>query len=423
MKNETLKKSSINTKSDLNLNPNFTEFSYLSGYNLRISCENYIAISIYNLEALDGERYEITMNQLFLYKLSEKFKKLNAINNIYTYIVQLIKENNFRIINNPPNLTLALEIKEELDNIELIKINLITNNKKSGNSKYIQEYLTILINEIKRLRNTGDIETELKKENKNLKKEIEELKNMIKSNNTVNNKNLLNKISNNKDKISLDEFNKQFGLKLKNNQIRKLDLDGLKLGNEIIKSLSKVELKYLEKLYLGNNGISDIKMLEFCDYENLQKLSLVDNKISDINALEKVNFQYLKELYLYNNNITNIKPLENSDFNKLQILSLNNNKIFNINFSKLNFVELKELYFNNNNISNITTLAESNFINLEKLALNNNAIEDINCLEKVNFKNLRELWLYNNNITDINIFTKVKFFNLEILSLSNNNRY
>ena len=71
MKNETSMRSSINTKSDLNLNPNFTEFNYLSGYNLRISCQNNIAITAYNLETLDGERYEIQMNQLFLFKLSE----------------------------------------------------------------------------------------------------------------------------------------------------------------------------------------------------------------------------------------------------------------------------------------------------------------------------------------------------------------
>ncbi len=57
MKNSTFVRTSINTKSDLNLNPEFTEFSYLSGYNVRISCKNNIAIIAYNLETLDGERY------------------------------------------------------------------------------------------------------------------------------------------------------------------------------------------------------------------------------------------------------------------------------------------------------------------------------------------------------------------------------
>ena len=35
MKNSTFVRTSINTKSDLNLNPEFTEFAYLSGYNVR----------------------------------------------------------------------------------------------------------------------------------------------------------------------------------------------------------------------------------------------------------------------------------------------------------------------------------------------------------------------------------------------------
>ena len=188
-------KSSISTKSNLNLNPEFTEFNYLSGYNLRISCQNNILINVYNLEELDGERYEIQMNQLFLFKLSEKFKKLNAINNIYSYIVKLIKENNFRITNTPPNLFLILQIKEDLDKIKEIKINLISNGKKSGIYKHSEEYITILINEIKRLRNNGDIIQELKNENKNLKKDIDELRTIISSKNENNNKSLLkNKI-------------------------------------------------------------------------------------------------------------------------------------------------------------------------------------------------------------------------------------
>ena len=239
MKSSTSIRSSINTKSDLNLNPEFTEFAYLSGYNLRITCQNNIAITAYNLETLDGERYEAQMNQLFLFKLSEKFKKLNAINNIYSYIVKLIKENNFRIINSNQNIILVLQVKEDLKNIQEIQINLISNNRKYGNSKYIQEYLSILINEIKRIRNSSGIIQELKNENKNLLKEIDELKNVI-SSYSNNNKDILRNNKNKKDIISLEDFNKKFGLKIQNYQIRKLDLDGLKLGNDIIIALSVV---------------------------------------------------------------------------------------------------------------------------------------------------------------------------------------
>ena len=48
MKNSTLVRTSINTKSDLNLNPEFTEFAYLSGYNVRISCKNNIFLSLFS---------------------------------------------------------------------------------------------------------------------------------------------------------------------------------------------------------------------------------------------------------------------------------------------------------------------------------------------------------------------------------------
>ena len=85
---------------------------------IKISCQNNIAITAYNLETLDGERYEIQMNQLFLFKLSEKFKKLNAINNIYSYIIKLIKENHFRLISNPPYLSLILQVKDNIDHIQ-----------------------------------------------------------------------------------------------------------------------------------------------------------------------------------------------------------------------------------------------------------------------------------------------------------------
>ena len=247
MKNATSKRSSINTKSELNLNPEFTEFSYLSGYNLRISCHNNLAIIAYNLETLDGERYEIQMNQLFLFKLSEKFKKLNAINNIYSYIIKLIKENHFRLISNPPYLSLILQIKDNIDYIQEIKINLMSNNKKSGYSKHAQEYLEILINEIKRLRNSGKIEEEIKNENINLKKQIKEFKNIIQSYNSNNEIKLKNK-NDKKDIISLDDFNKKFGLKISNNQIKRLNLDGLHLGNNIMDFLLKIEFNSLEKL-------------------------------------------------------------------------------------------------------------------------------------------------------------------------------
>ena len=164
MERASLTRSSINPKSNSNLNPDSVEFGYISGYNLRISCQNNVSITAYNLETLDGERYEAQMNLLFLHKLSEKFKNLKAINNIYSYIVKLIKEGNYKIISSPPNIVLVLQITENIENSNEIKIVLSSINRKYGNFKYLQEYLGILTNEIKRIKNSGSIVEKLENE-------------------------------------------------------------------------------------------------------------------------------------------------------------------------------------------------------------------------------------------------------------------
>ena len=151
-------------------------------------------------------------------------------------------------------------MKDNIDNIEDIKINLLINNQKYGNSKHILEYLEILINEIKRLRNKGNPDEELKKENIDLKNEIKELKNIIQSYESNNKNNFKNKYDK-KDIISLDNFNKKFGLKIPNNQIKKLNFDNFKLGNNFFEALSRVRFNNLEKLYLANNDINNIKYL------------------------------------------------------------------------------------------------------------------------------------------------------------------
>ena len=75
-----------------------------------------------------------------------------------------------------------------------------------------------------------------------------------------------------------------------------MDLNNKKLGEDVLEYLTKIELKDLQKLYLGNNDLSNIKQLENTKFPKLQKLSLVDNKISDINVLEKVKYDDLREM-------------------------------------------------------------------------------------------------------------------------------
>ena len=219
----------------------------------------------------------------------------------------------------------------------------------------------------------------------------------------------------------LKEFNDSYHLYIKDTNIIKLNLGFANIGNEGLKDLCKIEFKELKTLYLSNNNISDIKVLENAKYEKLEIINLGENKIFDINILEKVKFKELKVLYLYSNNITDIKVLENVKYEKLEILSLGNNIISDINIlEKVKLKELKKLDLSYNYITNIKVLENVKFEKLALLSLSYNNITDISILEKVKFKELKELYLYNNNIIDIKVLENIKFEKIEILNLSYN---
>ena len=56
-------------------------------------------------------------------------------------------------------------------------------------------------------------------------------------------------------------------------------------------------------------------------------LYLNNNLISNIQVLEKFNFSELTELWLYNNNIEDITPLKKFKIGRIEVLSLFGNKI------------------------------------------------------------------------------------------------
>ena len=383
--------------SDIKENNNFKEFNY-SDYYLKLKYTNQqIEIIIFDINSLDGIKYYLIMNINEIYQINNIFKSFNDIKEIYESIIQLIEKKNYKIIKENKCIILSLifnnndEIKFKLNNI----------------GKDTNEFVNALINKINILKNEIKLINEIKEENKKLKKENEEYKK------------LLNK--NKREIISIEEFNKKYGLTILNNDIEELKFNGKNINNEIIECLSKVELKKLKYLYLGDNDISDIKSLENSNFENLELLSLRTNLISDISILEKINLQNLKQLWLYNNIINNIKSLEKANFQKLEILSLHTNMISDISvFGKINLKYLRELYLNNNSITDINPLAKADCPKLELLSFDNNEITDISVLEKVNFLNLKKLYLPKNKIKNINCLEKVYFPQLLLISLHTN---
>ena len=229
----------------------------------------------------------------------------------------------------------------------------------------------------------------------------------------------------NENNNNLKQENKNDDIDKNNNNIKKdinniLDLNDKRLGNEGLQIL--INYNNITELYLHNNEISDITILEKVKYEGLEILDLSSNKISDIKILENSNFKKLKSLILQDNQISDITILEKVKFERLEILDLSYNKISNINvLENVNFQELKSLNLNCNNISDIKILEKVNFEKLELLDLYNNEISDIKILENVKFKELKTLKLNFNQISEIKILENVDFKELKTLKLNSNN--
>ena len=162
----------------MNGNQRIKEFFNLNGYYLRLTLTNdLLSLTSYNSDILDGIKYESIMTQEII-KKNDRLKNLTILA-LYELIVNKIKEKKVMLKSSPNSINLFL-----LDNFSLnpnkdIQISLIRNNKY-----YSTEYESLLSNVI----------IGLKEENKNMRNEIIEIKNMFK---LGNNGNISNNISTN----------------------------------------------------------------------------------------------------------------------------------------------------------------------------------------------------------------------------------
>ena len=151
------------------------EFYNYGDYYIKLYCNDNEELNIicYNMEKLDGIRYEIKMNIQQIYNLSNIFNQYNNIKDVYDLISEFIKEKKCNIeLNSEKNLNFSFiiaDIKRNNRKIEFILVNKDCNNTK--------EYINILSNEIRNLRKNNNMK-EIK-EIEILKEEIENIKKII----------------------------------------------------------------------------------------------------------------------------------------------------------------------------------------------------------------------------------------------------
>ena len=155
---------------------NSQEFYNLDGYYLKLVYNEKEELSIicYNTEQLDGICYDININIEEIYLLNDSFKKYKNIKYIYGFFINAIKEKNFKISLNELDDNITFSILLNDNKYINMPLNLsLHNNANKNNSK---EYMNILSNEIKNLRNKYN------KDMSELKKEISLIKELINQN-------------------------------------------------------------------------------------------------------------------------------------------------------------------------------------------------------------------------------------------------
>ena len=381
-------------KKDIEMKQTFKEY-YSQNYYLKIIFENeFLTITVYNLNTLDGIRYERFINSHDLASY-ENIKKYN-LKEIYDKFIISFNENKYEFQEEGGNfIKLKIYLQNNENKEEKIEIKLDISKKN-----ILDEHNKILIHEIKKLRENNDIISKLNEENKIIKTELEDLGKKILE---YKNENLIKKKVETKEKRILELVNCD--------QKTELNICDKKYGNEIIEALKKIDLDELKELRLYNDNISQINKLEELKIEKLKILGLNDNKISDISILGSIKFDSLEELWLSNNTITNINILEKCNFKTLIKLDLSSNNISDLSIlEKTDLSNLKELWLYKNLIKDIKPLEKGNFYHLEKLDLSINLISDISIFATDGgvFDELKYLDLSHNIIVDISCFQDIK---------------
>jgi len=278
----------------------YNEYYNLGEYYMKLFYTNNgeLTIICYNMQVLDGTKYEVKLNLEKIYDLSNVFRQYTSMKELYGFIIDLINEGKYELKKNENNMILNFMITDIKKNEHNITFTLYNENNNNA-----QEYINILSNEIKNMRitNNNNIKEikELKKENEDIKNEIKEIKKVL-SQYVTNNKT-------NQNESKLECFNTfNINLKAKNNKLLKSkNNDIIQKICSICKSKSHLKRCFCNKILCNN-----------CLLNNKDELCQ-------------------KEYYLFNNNLNKLNSLYN-----ISKYPLPKNFEAKIHFSEVNFVRI-----------------------------------------------------------------------------------
>ena len=149
---------------------------------------------------------------------------------------------------------------------------------------------------------------------------------------------LLTKVNQLQTKV-FNYLNEKLGTNITGNEV-KLELSEKGIKNEDLILLSAIEFKNLEEINLGNNDISNIKVIKEFKSPKLKIIDLSFNKINDITPLEDIikNNEKLENINFSHNEVKKINIndfKENVLYKRVKDINLEHNKIIEKDFDEL----------------------------------------------------------------------------------------
>ena len=251
-------------------------------------------------------------------------------------------------------------------------------------------------------------------QNNLLKKDIEDLKNIIKyppndndyikneyninnqdiMDNNINKddkKKLLNKLDSLKKKV-LGYFNNKLNIFLTGKEVI-INLNGKNIQNIDLSILSNIEFNNLNEINLSHNNLSNIEPL--INFTQLKTIDLSFNKIIDIKGINKIleKNKQIKNINLSYNDINNIEVLKEniSEFPRFIEINLDNNKIIQKDIDEIKNIIKEKILSQNTNITDdfrnnydiLGTISDNEFVIVYKVKdKNSDNLRAVKCLKK-----------------------------------------